>query len=246
MPVAKIHSAVITDAFERVSVADADAGPTTTAVDPSYAAPPHVSPPDNSKTVSSIAGTKRSATETHPETAAETHAEMAALKTHQPNTVAEAYAEQNTQIELTESSDPLRTVVDRFEKQLELCRKHYNAMQWLRLARQTDIRTFTADELLIFTDFASTVDLKAACTDNSSQDAHAVLAIFVVLMNRRDIFVTQDDGSVFKKVSMIAMSGISSVTQNPRARRITMCSTMHASRRSFAITGTSGNSQKSQ
>ena len=83
--------------------------------------------------------------------------------------------EQNTQIELTESSDPLRTVVDRFEKQLELCRKHYNAMQWLRLARQTDIRTFTADELLIFTDFASTVDLKAACTDNSSQDAHAVL-----------------------------------------------------------------------
>jgi hypothetical protein len=75
-------------------------------------------------------------------------------------------------------------------------------MIWLRMVRQNDIRTFWGlFELLIFTDFSSTVDLFASQTDNSSQNAHAVLAIFVVLSNRRDVRIKRDGRFVTKSIN---------------------------------------------
>lgn len=107
-----------------------------------------------------------------------------------PRAGTNAKGEQNTQIELTESMVPLNTVMQRFSNQLRLCRTHHNEMEWLRNARKVDIDTFKGNELLVvFTDFASTMDLRAAETDNCSQDAHAVMAIFVTLINRRDVHV---------------------------------------------------------
>ena len=39
--------------------------------------------------------------------------------------------EQNTQIELTESTVLLNTVLERFHVQLKACQKHHNEMEWL-------------------------------------------------------------------------------------------------------------------
>jgi hypothetical protein len=48
--------------------------------------------------------------------------------------------EQNTQIERTESNEPLNTIVQRLGLQLELCREYCNEMHRLIIiSRQTDI-----------------------------------------------------------------------------------------------------------
>lgn len=94
---------------------------------------------------------------------------------------------QNTQIELTPRSVPMKLVVFHFLNQLKKCRSHYNEKEWLNLTRTIDIASFSKDEIVILTDFSATCDLRAAQTDNSSQDAHAVLAIFAVLHSRREV-----------------------------------------------------------
>ncbi len=56
--------------------------------------------------------------------------------------------------------------------------------------------TLSRNELLIFTDFSATCDLHAAKLDNCSQDAHAVLAIFVVCHSPRFVTVKQEEEDV--------------------------------------------------
>jgi hypothetical protein len=100
---------------------------------------------------------------------------------------------QNTQEELTEGEEPVNVVLSRFLRQLEICRKHYAEMEWLRIARKADIGTFGPSELLIFTDFSATMDLRASQTDNSSVDSHAALGIYVVLHSPRVVTVIDND-----------------------------------------------------
>ena len=108
-------------------------------------------------------------------------------------------SEQNTQIELTESVLPIKEVVARFVKQLSIARTHYLDGNWLNFTRRLDTNTFGALDLAIFTDFSATMDLRAAKTDNSSVDNHAVLAIYVVLHSPRDIQIQLEDGTFVTK-----------------------------------------------
>jgi hypothetical protein len=106
---------------------------------------------------------------------------------------------QNQQMELTEGKESVNLVLLRFIRQLELCRKHHAEMEWLRITRKADIGTFGPSELLIFTDFSATMDLRASQTDNSSVDAHAALQIFVVLHSPRVVKVSDDNGVEHEK-----------------------------------------------
>jgi hypothetical protein len=64
-----------------------------------------------------------------------------------------------------------------------------------------DVSSFSPDELVILTDFlASCGDLKASLTDNSSKNAHAMLAIFVVLHSRKEIRGTDEKGCEVTKM----------------------------------------------
>jgi hypothetical protein len=100
---------------------------------------------------------------------------------------------QNTQIELTDASLPLKDVVARFKIQLDKSRTHYNESERLQNVRKVDVVTLSRNELLIFTDFSATCDLHTAKLDNCSQDAHAVLAIFVVCHSPPFVTVKQDE-----------------------------------------------------
>jgi hypothetical protein len=108
---------------------------------------------------------------------------------------------QKTQIELTENERPLKEVIQCFINQLRKCRMHYNERQWLALMQKIDIRTFVESELLIFTDFSTTCNLRAAMADNCSQNAHAVLCIFVVLHSPRDVTVIKDEREVTVRIN---------------------------------------------
>ena len=107
--------------------------------------------------------------------------------------------EQNTQIELSESSLPIKEVVNRLATQLTIARTHFSHGNWLNMTRRLDTNTFSTSELLVFTDFSATMDLHAAKADNSSVNNHAVLAIYVVLYSPRDVNVKLDNGEVQTK-----------------------------------------------
>lgn len=74
---------------------------------------------------------------------------------------------------------------------LIVARRHYNELQWSRIVRNIQIDTLQEDALFVLTDFLATMDLRARQTDTCSQDAHAVLDVFVVLHKRRQVTVTK-------------------------------------------------------
>jgi hypothetical protein len=91
-------------------------------------------------------------------------------------------------------------VIKAFGRQIELCRVHLNEASWLNLTRKIDLFTLADDVVLICTDFSASLDLRAKLTDNCSQDNHAVLAIYYVQQNRREIHCVDKDGTTIKKV----------------------------------------------
>jgi hypothetical protein len=103
---------------------------------------------------------------------------------------------QNQQNELTEGAEPVDYVLSKFIEQLEICRKHHAEMEWLRIARKTDIWTFGPDEMVILTDFSATMDFRASQTANSSVDSHGALQIFVVLHSPRVVKLIDKNGVV--------------------------------------------------
>ena len=97
--------------------------------------------------------------------------------------------EQRTQLELTETLLPLKAVVKRLSKQLVKARKHHNETKWSANVQRIDEENIPAGEIWIGTDFSATMNLKASFTDNCSEDAHAVLDIFVVLSEQRPVTI---------------------------------------------------------
>lgn len=69
-------------------------------------------------------------------------------------------------------------------------------MEWLQIARKTDIWTFGPDEMVILTDFSATMDFRASQTANSSVDSHGALQIFVVLHSPRVVKLIDKNGVV--------------------------------------------------
>jgi hypothetical protein len=62
--------------------------------------------------------------------------------------------------------------------------------------RRIDTKTLPSNEILVFTDFSASPDLRAKMTNNCSADAHAVLDIFVILHSRRKLSVEKEGAMV--------------------------------------------------
>ena len=95
---------------------------------------------------------------------------------------------QNTQLELGLQKVAVKDVVDRLRDALVVCRLHMSQYEWRNTMRKID--TIMSDRNLhrvIMTDFGATLDLSAAEKDNSSVDNHAVICIFFVNLNWRNV-----------------------------------------------------------
>jgi hypothetical protein len=95
--------------------------------------------------------------------------------------------EQNTQRELSSERWTIEKLVNEFERMLEICITHCQEIRWIRHIQQTDFSRLPKNTILIFTDFAASMALRAAETKNSSADAHAVNDNFVVVYNKRSV-----------------------------------------------------------
>ena len=92
---------------------------------------------------------------------------------------------QNKQRELQSDMMTLKELVEKFREQLAICIPHCQEIRWIRKVIEAYFPTLPADTLLIFTDFAAVLALRAFQTKNSSVDAHAVNDNFVCVYNRR-------------------------------------------------------------
>jgi hypothetical protein len=100
-----------------------------------------------------------------------------------------ASGKQNTQLELTEKDMTLSTAAALFQKCLKDCLPHVIKIEWMNAVRSFDVYNVGPNNIVIMTDFAATLDLRAMETVNSSIDAHAFLDNFIVISNRRDASV---------------------------------------------------------
>ena len=110
-----------------------------------------------------------------------------------PQSGTDAKGKQNTQIELADVELSVGDLVQKLEHQLEICRTHEAEAEWINRCRLTDIKTVEPGTAVVLTDFSATVDLRAAQTDNSSVDNHAVLDIFMVLHSARTVPIIVSD-----------------------------------------------------
>jgi hypothetical protein len=79
-----------------------------------------------------------------------------------------------------DASLPLKYLLAQFKIQLDERRTLYHESEWLCNVQKVDVATLSRNEMLVFTGFSATCDLHTAKLDNCSQDAHAVLALFIV------------------------------------------------------------------
>jgi len=100
---------------------------------------------------------------------------------------------QNTQRELQANEMTVAELVDKFIKSLTINIPHHQEICWIRLIQLTDFDRLPPDTLLIFTDFAASMCLRAFQTKNSSVDGHAVNDNFVCIYNRRKVKVKEKD-----------------------------------------------------
>ena len=87
----------------------------------------------------------------------------------------------------------MNTVIERIKNHPEKCREHHNNAVWTNLQRRINIKTFNADkEIAFLVDFSAMVNLYAKSKDNSDTNTHAILAIYVVLHNRKDVSIVTE------------------------------------------------------
>lgn len=97
----------------------------------------------------------------------------------------------NTQQELTSKPMTVAQLIAHFKGLLGICIPHIQEIRWIKHLQDTDFSKMSLDTILIFSDFAAlmVMALRALQTKNSSVDAHAVLANFVVLSVKRVVTV---------------------------------------------------------
>lgn len=98
---------------------------------------------------------------------------------------------QNTQRELTANTITVKELVKRFRKAVDVCIPHYQEICWIRIILDIDFATLGRSTLLIFTDFAAVMILRAYQAKNSSVDAHAINDNFICVYNRRSVNVVE-------------------------------------------------------
>lgn len=100
---------------------------------------------------------------------------------------------QNSQKELVEKKMTVKQLITMFFEQLEVCIPHYQEICWMRHMQKTDFTLLRKDTLLIFTDFAAVMALRAFQVKNSAIDGHAINDNFVVIYNQRIVKVKEKD-----------------------------------------------------
>jgi len=116
-----------------------------------------------------------------------------------------ASGKQNMQLELTEKEMKLCEMAKLFQKRIKECIPHIIKIEWINAVRSFDIKNVGPSNIVIMTDFAATLDLKAIEKVNSSVDAHAFLVNYIVISNRRDAtvqFRSRNGEENFKSVSI--------------------------------------------
>ncbi len=93
----------------------------------------------------------------------------------------------NTQRELTSKIMTVAELLDHFQQLLSKCIPLIQEIRWIKHLQDTDFSKMSPDTIIIFTDFAALMALRARQAKNSSVDAHAIIANFVVLWNKREI-----------------------------------------------------------
>lgn len=95
---------------------------------------------------------------------------------------------QNTQLELTTKTHPLSLVISKLKDATNKCRIHQAQYEWRNIMQKID-KTMTNSDTsqVVFTDFGATLDLMASEKDNSSINNHAVVCIFMVTYNWRNV-----------------------------------------------------------
>jgi sentrin-specific protease 1 len=96
----------------------------------------------------------------------------------------------NTQQELTSKVMTVAQLIDHFVKLLHICIPHIQEIRWIKHLQDTDFTKMSPGTILIFTDYAALMALRARQAKNSSVDAHAICDNFVILWNKRVVKVT--------------------------------------------------------
>ena len=94
---------------------------------------------------------------------------------------------QNTQKELHPEEMTIQKLVDLFMAKVIECIPHYQEICWMNIMMELDLDYLPVDTLLIFTDFAAMMALRAFQTKNSSVDGHCVNDNFVCMYNKRQV-----------------------------------------------------------
>ena len=112
---------------------------------------------------------------------------------------------QNSQRELCKKEMTVKELLTKFKAQVEICTPHYQEICWIRIVLNTNLARLGPHEMLILTDFASVMALRAFQTKNSSVDGHAVNDNFVVIHNRRLVKVSDIETRKKKKANEVEM-----------------------------------------
>lgn len=92
---------------------------------------------------------------------------------------------QNTQKTLLTQNMTIKSLTRHFKDLIETCTPHYQEICWLKQQIDADFATLRDDTILIFTDYAAVLALRASETKNSSVDAHAINDNFLVIISKR-------------------------------------------------------------
>jgi hypothetical protein len=109
----------------------------------------------------------------------------------------------NTQRELQSQFMTVTDLLPKFRELLTICIPHCQEIRWIRQMIQLDFDQLQPNTLLIFTDFAAVMALRAFQTKNSSVDGHAVNDNFVCISNRRKCTI-EEEKKINGKSVMIA------------------------------------------
>ena len=100
-----------------------------------------------------------------------------------------------TQMEIRTKKKTWKQLVYRLKETLQRTRHHHADLQWSKVCQ--DVLAQNIDPryaISIFTDFGATADLYANAKDNSTINGHAIIDIFYILSDQKDVEYTNENG----------------------------------------------------
>ena len=134
---------------------------------------------------------------------------------------------QRTQLELTRSILPVKTILQKLIEQLEICRVHQVQYKWVNHARKLDFTMSNNVTQVTATDFGATLNLRASQADNCSVDNHAVICILFVLSDWRVVKYFKEGGEMDETITNDCDKWIFMADTLSKGKKITMLHIMH-------------------